>query len=217
MPTILFSVYEKAGLEGIAAKFVEWGWDLLASGGTAKYLKERDFHVQDVADLVGGGPILGHRVVTISRELHAGLLAQDNEADRAELESLGIPFIDAVYVTLYPLAEELRNPAATLESVTEKTDIGGPTMLRSAAKGRRLVASNSQDMASIVEDLAQRNGKPDFDPEQRRDLARRAEWTVATYCLASTAALENVPIMRQGLIQAHNQISKDILEIRCNI
>src|SRR3989344_3695036 len=113
-----------------------------ASGGTAKHLKDAGVSVEDVVNLVGarlpdgqGGAIFGHRVVTLSREIHAGLLAKDNKEDREELQKLKIPFIDLVCVDLYPLEEEIKNPGATRESVIEKTDIGGRSRLGGAPPG----------------------------------------------------------------------------------
>ena len=79
MPTALLSVFDKEGIEKFARNLVELGWEIIASGGTAKTLAEAGIPVRDVAALVGGGPILGHRVVTLSREVHAGLLAKDTQ------------------------------------------------------------------------------------------------------------------------------------------
>lgn len=89
--------------------------------GTAEAVRKAGVPVADVAELVGGGAILGHRVVTLSREIHSGLPADLNsQADLAEFESLGIPLIDLVAVDMYPLEEEINNPDATAESVREK-------------------------------------------------------------------------------------------------
>lgn len=150
--TALLSAFNKDGVEDFARRLKEMGWNLLASAGTAKFLAERGIPARNIAEIVGP-PILGHRVVTLSRELHAGLLAQDTAEDRAELERIGAPFIDLVYVDLYPLQKEIANPGRTLQSVIEKTDIGGPTMLRSAAKGRRLVVSNPSQFPAIFQFL----------------------------------------------------------------
>src|SRR6185369_1955036 len=107
MKTALISVYNKKGIVEFAKELVGLEFKILASGGTAKELSNAGIEVTDVASLVGGGAILGHRVVTLSREVHAGLLAKDNEEDRAELEKLKIPFIDLVCVDLYPLGEQI--------------------------------------------------------------------------------------------------------------
>jgi phosphoribosylaminoimidazolecarboxamide formyltransferase / IMP cyclohydrolase len=180
--TALLSVYNKAGIVEFGRELVEMSWAIYSSGGTAKTLADAGIPVTDVTELVGGGAILGHRVVTLSREIHAGLLARPAEEDLAELESLGIPFIDLVCVDLYPLAEEIGKPGATTESVIEKTDIGGPTMLRSAAKGRRIVVADPASRQEVMDWL--KAGEP--DPEGfRNKLAADAEVIVADYCLAS--------------------------------
>src|SRR3989344_1908770 len=104
------------------------GWELLGSAGTAKYLNENGVVCRDVAEIVGK-PILGHRVVTLSRELHAALLSTPSDSN--EMKGLGIEPIDLVYVTLYPLEKTIADPSLTPENVIEKTDFGGPTLLRS--------------------------------------------------------------------------------------
>ncbi len=138
------------------------------------------------AQLLVGGPILGHRVVTLSREIHAALLARHTAEDVAELISIGVPFIDLVCVDLYPLAEEIAKANATLDSVTEKTDIGGPAMLRSAAKGRRIVIASNAQRAEVLEWL--RQGQPD-SARYRRHLAAEAEAIAAAYALESARYL----------------------------
>ena len=178
----LLSVYDKTGIEDFARALVAGGWRIYASGGTAKTLAAAGIATTDVADLVGGSAILGHRVVTLSREVHAGLLARPVPEDLAELDGLGVPFIDLVCVDLYPLAEEIGSPGATTASVIEKTDIGGPTMLRSAAKGRRIVVSLPEQRAGVLAWLAE--GEPNAD-EFRNALAAQAEAVIADYCLAS--------------------------------
>lgn len=176
-PTALLSVYHKDGIVEFARELVSLGFYLLASGGTARTLSEAGVPVRDVADIVGE-PILGHRVVTLSREVHAGLLAQD----RGELDQRGIPWIDLVCVDLYPLEEEIADPESTSFSVIEKTDIGGPTMLRSAAKGRRIVVCDPADRKRVIGWL--KEGKPDEEAFITK-LAAKAEGVVADYCLES--------------------------------
>lgn len=182
MPTALLSVWEKEGITYFARQLVELGWEIIASGGTTEELTRADIRVRNVAKLVGGGAILGHRVVTLSREVHAGLLAKDTPEDRQELKRLGLPWIDMVCVDLYPLQKEINNPDATRELVIEKTDIGGPTMLRSAAKGRRIVICDPSDRQRVIDWL--KAGRPDED-NFITELAAKAEVIVAEYCLAS--------------------------------
>lgn len=182
MPTALLSVYDKTGIKEFAQELIGLGWDIISSGGTAKALSDNGIPVRDVAELVGGGAILDHRVVTLSREIHAGLLARYIDADIAELERLGIPFIDLVCVDLYPLADEIANPQATRESVIEKTDIGGPTMLSSAAKGRRIVVAKPEFRQGVIDWL--KAGKPTAD-DYLNFLAATADAVVADYRLQS--------------------------------
>lgn len=179
--TALISVYHKEGIERFAQALVRLGWQILSSGGTAKYLGARGIPVRDVAEIVGD-PILGHRVVTLSRQIHAGLLARDCPEDRAELERLGIPWIDLVCVDFYPLKQATEAPDATSESVIEKTDIGGPTIVRSAAKGYRIVICDPTDRQWVLNRLESSDG---LGENERRLLAATAEAIVADYCLTS--------------------------------
>ena len=178
----LISVYDKTGIAEFAHNLVQLGWNIYASGGTARALAAAGISVFDVAKLVGGKAILGHRVVTLSRELHAGLLARDIPEDLAELEALGIPYIDLVCVDLYPLEAEIARASSTTDSVLEQTDIGGPTMIRSAAKGRRIVIAQSRSRAKVLEWLTE--GEPD-GAAFRTKLAAEAEKVVTAYTLIS--------------------------------
>lgn len=163
------------------------GWTIYSSGGTAKAVSEANVPVKDVSELVGGDAILGHRVVTLSREVHAGLLADaDSEADMTELASLNIPFIDLVAVDMYPLEEEIHAEGANAKSILEKTDIGGPTMLRAGAKGRRIVLSVSEQRDAVIDWL--KAGSPDAKGF-REQLAARAEYESARYILQSAKYL----------------------------
>ncbi len=185
--TALLSASDKTGLEIFAGKLVELGWDILASAGTAKYLNEKGIKARDVAEIVGP-PILGHRVVTLSREVHAGLLALNNDVDIAELEQNGAPRIDLAYVNFYALLEEIARPGSTLESVVDKTDIGGPTMLHSAGKGRRIVVCSPVQFKIALKCAA---GAYDSDPAFKEKiisgLVGKAEGLCADYCRASSA------------------------------
>ncbi|OGJ00272.1 hypothetical protein A3I90_00705 [Candidatus Nomurabacteria bacterium RIFCSPLOWO2_02_FULL_41_9] len=182
MKTALISVYDKTGIEGFAGDLVALDFKIFASGGTAKALLDAGIPVEDTASLAGGGSILGHRVVTLSREIHAGLLAKDNKEDREELSKLKIPFIDLVCADFYPLEEEIKKAEATRESVIEKTDIGGPTMVRSGAKGRRIVVCDSGDRTKVIKWL--KAGEPDRE-KFINDLAAKAEAVVGRYIVQS--------------------------------
>src|SRR3989344_9071387 len=182
MKTALLSAYKKTDeLADFARALKDRGWDILASAGTVKFLAEKGIEATDVATIVGP-PILGHRVVTLSREIHAGLLAKPE--DEPELQQLGIRRIDLVYVDLYPLEEEITKPSATEESILEKTDIGGPALLRSAAKGRRIVLSSAAQFKPALEYI-------DANKEDKKYLAALAsesEDRAANYSAASAGA-----------------------------
>lgn len=188
MKTALLASYEKdEALRRLGKLLIDNGWTLLGSAGTAKYLMDNSIPCRDVAGIVGP-PILGHRVVTLAREIYAGLLSATPE-DTEELRKLGIASIDLVYVTLYPLEATIADPTSTPEDVIEKTDIGGPTLLRAAAKGRRLALS-SPDQIDMLEAWI-KNGAP----ESERDafvthLAAAAERRVAEYVGASASYWE---------------------------
>ncbi len=178
----LISVYNKDGIEEFADGLTAEGFNIYASGGTAKTISEAGIQVTDVAELVGGDSILDHRVVTLSQEVSAALLAQKTPKHLAELKRLGIPLIDLVAVDMYPLREAIANPDNTELEVIEKTDIGGPNMLREAAKGRRIVLSRVEQRPEVLKWLA--DGRPN-DEEFRRQLAYIAELEAAAYSLES--------------------------------
>lgn len=185
--TALLASYAKDGpLLRLGKMLAEAGWDLMGSAGTAKYLKENGVECRDVAEIVGA-PILGHRVVTLSREIHAGLLSTD--ADDAELKKLGVPRIDLVYVTLYPLEKTIADPSSSLQDVIDKTDIGGPTLLRAAAKGRRLTLSNPAQIDAL--EIFIKGGSPESAREELVvRLAAAAERCVADYVATSASYWE---------------------------
>ncbi|MDR3519418.1 MAG: hypothetical protein P4L63_00800 [Candidatus Pacebacteria bacterium] len=178
----LISVYDKTGIKEFAKNLVDLGWKIVSSGGTAKHLTEAGMPVTDVAEITGMPPILSHRVLTLHPKIHGGLLALDTSEHLAELEKYGIPWIDLVCCDLYPLEEEIKNSSATRESVIEKTDIGGPTMLRSGAKGRRITICDPSDREKVIEWL--KKGEPERE-EFLNNLAAKAEAVIAKYCSAS--------------------------------
>lgn len=185
--TALLSAYDKTGLEDFARELVALGWTLLASSGTAKYLQDHKLPVEDVSNMIGK-PILGHRVVTLSRKIYAALLATAAPEDQAELDHLGVPRIDLVYVNLYPLKEEIAKPEATLDSVVEMTDIGGPTLLRAAAKGRRYVLCEPKQFPVVLNFIRREESfdAPDMRPRFLSTLAALAEEQVSEYARMSS-------------------------------
>lgn len=176
----LLSVFDKTGIVEFARSLHELNWNIYSSGGTAKALADAGIPVTDVATLVGGSAILGHRVVTLSREIHAGLLARYIKEDETEMAELGLPYIDLVCFNLYPLADEIADPKSTTESVVEKTDIGGPAALNSGAKGYRIVVGDTADYQPVIDWL--KADQPDKDTFIR-DLAAKAYFTTSKYYL----------------------------------
>lgn len=214
MPTALFSTYDKKGVVPFAKELHSLGWTLLASGGTAKVIADANIPVTDIADLVGE-PILGHRVVTLSRQVHAGLLAQRNAQDTEELARLNIPFIDLVYINLYPLVETIADSNATMDTVIEKTDVGGPTMLHAASKGRRLIVLDNHDAQEVLIHLKSNQGMLSDSAQLAQMLARKAEKTVAAYCIASAATLTSEGSLERRLLRAaYQQLTGEELKIR---
>ena len=152
VPTALLSVYDKAGIAELARGLHELGWTLLSSGGTARAIAEAGVPVTDVAELTGFPAILGHRVVTLHPKVHGGILADPDDPDhRRDLEEHGIEPIALVVVNLYPFASD---PGIEL------IDIGGPAMVRAAAKNHAHVGVvvDPADYEPVLAEL--RAGRP---------------------------------------------------------
>lgn len=131
----LLSVSDKTGLEDLARGLVEAGVELLSTGGTAAALREAGLPVRDVSDVTGFPEILDGRVKTLHPAVHAGILARrDREGDARTLDAHGIAPIDLVVVNLYAFQAAAADPGATRPDLLERVDIGGPTLLRAAAK-----------------------------------------------------------------------------------
>lgn len=140
-PKALLSVSDKTGLIGLAQALVqEFGYELLSSGGTAQTLNNAGLPVTQVADYTASPEMLGGRVKTLHPKIHGGILARRNVPhDLEDLARLGIDLIDLVVVNLYPFAETIKNPATTDAEAVEQIDIGGPALLRAAAKNHAFV------------------------------------------------------------------------------
>ncbi len=131
--TALISVFDKTGVLELAEKLVKNNTEILSSGGTAKYLKENNIDVTEISEYTGFNEVFDGRVKTLHPKIHAGILAR-GDSDAGELDKLGAKKIDLVVVNLYPFAEEVAKEDADESSIIEKIDIGGPAMLRAAAK-----------------------------------------------------------------------------------
>ena len=131
----LISVYDKAGVVEFAKGLAEMGAEVLSTGGTAKLLRDAGVPVRDVADFTGWPEMLGGRVKTLHPKVHGGILYQrGKEEDRRQVAEHGIKSIDLVAVNLYPFSATAAKPGVTPEELIENIDIGGPAMVRSAAK-----------------------------------------------------------------------------------
>ncbi len=179
----LLMAYDKAGIADFARGLIGLGYAIYGSKGTVAALAADGVEAVDIATMVGD-PILGHRVVSLSREIYAGILARDIEEDRAELSANNITWFDRVCVDFYPLQAELADPAHTKESVIEKTDIGGPTAVRAAAKAGRVVITDPADRERVLTWLS--GGRPD-EETFLDELAAKAEAIVSRYVLASAS------------------------------
>src|SRR5581483_3504816 len=190
----LISVWDKSGLDDFAAGLHELGVELVASGGTAAYLEERGLPVTRVEALTGFGEMLGHRVVTLHPAVHAGILARrDVEGDLADLERHGIEPFDLVVVNLYPFAEVAAQPGVAAAEAVEMIDIGGPTLLRAAAKNFAWVAPvcRPERYPEVLAEI--RSGG--LSAETRRRLAAETFAATAAYesAIAGWFAVEDFP------------------------
>ena len=136
----LISVYDKTGVAQFAERLVAAGVEIVSSGGTAVALSVAGIPVIPVSEVTGAPEILGGRVKTLHPKIHGGILARgDDEGDLADLEENGIIPFQLVVVSLYPFRETLATPGVGESEIIEKIDIGGPTMVRAAAKNHRYV------------------------------------------------------------------------------
>ncbi len=158
MPTAVLSVHNKKGLIEFAKGLTDLGWTLLASGGTAKQLRENNVSVTEVADYTKSPEILGGRVKTLHPAIHGGLLARPTDEDHDQLLNLGWDYIDLVAVNLYPFEETIAKPNVTYADAIENIDIGGVTLIRAAAKNHERVTlvCDPADYNAVLEEL--RNG-----------------------------------------------------------
>ncbi len=179
MPKALLSVHDKTGLIDFARGLTALGWTVLASGGTARLLREQQLPVTEVADYTGSPEILGGRVKTLHPAIHGGLLARPTEADQADLTKLGFDYIDLVAVNLYPFEATSAQPGVTLAEAIEQIDIGGVALIRAAAKNhaRVTLVGDPADYAGVLSAL-QAGGVP---PEMRRQLAVKGFAQTARY------------------------------------
>ena len=151
----LISVSDKTGIVKFAKELFSLGVEIISTGGTARLLKEAGIPVREISDLTGFPEIMEGRVKTLHPKVHGGILARrDKEEHLKDMERLGIERIDMVVVNLYPFKETVKK-GASLEEIIENIDIGGPTMVRAAAKNYMHVAivTDPRDYERVIKEL----------------------------------------------------------------
>ena len=180
----ILSVTDKTGLVDFARQLSGLGIELISTGGTAKLLRDSGIAVKDISDLTGFPEMLDGRVKTLHPKVHGGILhIRDNAAHQAAVAEHGIVPIDMVVVNLYAFEKTASKPGVAFHEIIENIDIGGPSMVRSAAKNFEDVAivTAASDYAALTQELAANNGS----------LGRDTRWRLARHAFALTAAYDN--------------------------
>jgi phosphoribosylaminoimidazolecarboxamide formyltransferase / IMP cyclohydrolase len=205
----LISVYNKAGLESFARGLADLGWEIVASGGTADYLeREVGLDVERVEDLTGVAEMLGGRVKTLHPNIHAAILARrDHEQDAATLAEHEIEPFDVVCVNLYPFSEVAGRYGVRDEEAVEMIDVGGPSMLRGAAKNFAHCApvSRPEQYDALLQELRESGA---LSHETRRALATDAFATTAAYEAAIARWFADVEAFPETLVTAYNKVAE---------
>jgi len=175
----LISVSDKTGVVEFARALADRGVEVLSTGGTFRAIEAAKVPVRTVESYTGSPEVMAGRVKTLHPRVHGGILAREG-TDEADLERIGAGFIDLVAVNLYPFEQTLAKPDAEFAELIENIDIGGPSMLRSAAKNHQRVAvvCDPADYAVVLGEL-KRDG--DIGPATRRRLAAKAFSHTAAY------------------------------------
>lgn len=192
MPRALLSVSDKTGVIDLARGLASRGFELVSTGGTARTLSEAGLPVTNVSDVTGFPEMMDGRVKTLHPALHGGILARRDRADDLDaLKQHGIGLVDVVVVNLYPFAKAASNPATPFDSLIEEIDIGGPSMVRAAAKNFRgvLVVVDPGDYTRLLAEI-------DQGPTLafRFDLMRKALAHTASYDTAISRTLAAVDV-----------------------
>ncbi|HZE96024.1 MAG TPA: bifunctional phosphoribosylaminoimidazolecarboxamide formyltransferase/IMP cyclohydrolase [Planctomycetota bacterium] len=180
--TALLSVFDKTGIVEFARRLAEFGIEILSTGGTAKALRDGGVKITDVSEYTGSPEIMDGRVKTLHPRIHGGILCvRDSKEHVSQAEQHGIRMIDLVVVTLYPFREVVARPNVAFEEAIENIDIGGPSMIRSAAKNHKYVTviTEPADYDRVSEDLRRRDGST--SEMLRRELAVKAFTLTARY------------------------------------
>jgi phosphoribosylaminoimidazolecarboxamide formyltransferase / IMP cyclohydrolase len=202
----ILSVTDKTGLADFARKLTMLGIELVSTGGTAKLLRDSGIAVKDISELTGFPEMLDGRVKTLHPKVHGGILhRRENPAHRSAVAEHGIPPIDMVVVNLYAFEKTAAKPGVAFDELIENIDIGGPSMIRSAAKNFHDVAivTSPADYDAIAEELARSGGSLSLDTKWR--LAQKAFATTAAYDSAIASTLERISVNGSFHLQAPSQ------------
>jgi phosphoribosylaminoimidazolecarboxamide formyltransferase/IMP cyclohydrolase len=189
----ILSVTDKTGVVEFARKLVGMGVELVSTGGTAKLLRDSGIRVKDIAELTGFPEMLDGRVKTLHPKVHGGILhRRENPSHRSAVAEHNIQPIDMVVVNLYAFEETAAKPGVHFEELIENIDIGGPSMIRSAAKNFQDVAvvTSAADYDAVAEEMASHGGELSQPTKWR--LAQKAFATTAAYDSAIASTLERV-------------------------
>src|SRR5438128_11802385 len=171
----LVSGHDKTGIGELAQALSALGVEILSTGGTAKLIREAGVPVVDVSDATGFPEMLDGRVKTLHPKIHGGILARRDVPEHlAALDAHGIPPIDLVVVALYPFERTVAKPGVTLAEAIEQIDVGGPTMIRAAAKNQASVAvvTDPSQYGAVLDELKATGGS--LGDATRTRLAREA-------------------------------------------
>ena len=201
MRRAILSVSDKAGLVPFGKALAERGFELVSTGGTAKALADAGLPVVNVSDVTGFPEMMDGRVKTLHPKIHGGILARRHHPeDLALAEQHGIGMVDLVVVNLYPFVETAAKPGIHFDDVIEQIDIGGPSLVRAAAKNFRdvLIVVSPKDYDEVIAEL-DRDGGPSV--EFRFDLARRAFAHTGSYDTAIAGTLDEVTVERDVFVR----------------
>ena len=200
----ILSVTDKTGLVEFARKLTGLGVELVSTGGTAKLLRDSGIPVKDISELTGFPEMLDGRVKTLHPKVHGGILYRREDAGhRAAITEHGIPAIDMVVVNLYAFEKTAAKPGVHFEEIIENIDIGGPSMIRSAAKNFQDVAvvTSPADYNAIAEEMSRSGGA--LSKETKWRLAQKAFATTAAYDSAIASTLEHISAVDGFKLASH--------------
>lgn len=190
----LISLTDKSGIEDFARQLQGMGVEILSTGGTAKKMRDNDIKVMDVSEFTGFPEMLDGRVKTLHPKVHGGILAQKTNSDHLEqMAAHGLQPIDLIAVNLYAFEKTVADPSCSLADAIENIDIGGPTMLRAAAKNYRdvTVLVDPADYPQVISEMKE-TGNTTLKTRFR--LAAKVFALTSSYDTAISAWLEKVDI-----------------------